>query len=294
MQSRMTARTVSLLAVIGAGLALAASGHASAAQPQWLMRPSVFFHVVAIALWAGSLIPLFSLLSGADGAPSLRRFSRAIPFVIAALAVTGVVLAVVQIGRWDALWDTAYGNVFIAKCVALAALAALAVTNRYGLTTAATRGDDRARSWLRRSIAAEIGLVLAIFGIAALWRFTPPPRALALGEPAFVHLHGERAMADITIAPGHAGPVAVTLHVMREDFQPFDAKEVTVRLSNKTAGLEPLVRKARQTGPGEGRADGISLLQPGIWTAELDSLVSDFDRLTLDGPLVIAPAPSAK
>jgi copper transport protein len=294
LRSRMAVRALSLFAVIGAGAALAASGHASAAQPQWLMRPSVFFHVAAIALWAGSLLPLFNLLSEAGGEPSLRRFSRAIPLVVALLAATGVVLAVVQIGRWGALWDTAYGNVFLAKCVALIVLAALAIVNRYGLTRAVMRGDTTARSWLRRSVAAEIGLVLVIFGIAALWRFTPPPRALAHGEPAFVHLHGERAMTDITVTPGHAGPVSVTIHVMREDFQPLDAREVTLRLSNKTAGLEPLVRKARRTEPGEWRADGISLLQSGIWTVELDILVSDFDRLQLDGPVVIAPSPSSK
>src|SRR5262249_59567274 len=40
-------RLFSLLALLGAGAALAASGHASAAEPQVLTRPAVFAHVVA-------------------------------------------------------------------------------------------------------------------------------------------------------------------------------------------------------------------------------------------------------
>ncbi len=37
------------------GAALAASGHASAAAPQWLTRPAVFVHGVSVACWAGAL-----------------------------------------------------------------------------------------------------------------------------------------------------------------------------------------------------------------------------------------------
>lgn len=48
-------------------------------------------------------------------------------------------------------------------------------------------------------------LVLAIFALAALWRFTPPPRTLAIAEPAQIHIHAPKAMADITVTPGRVG-----------------------------------------------------------------------------------------
>ncbi|MGN6467857.1 MAG: copper resistance CopC/CopD family protein, partial [Rhizobiaceae bacterium] len=52
------ARVASALAMAGAGLALASSGHAATADPQWLMRPAVFVHATAVAFWVGALTPL--------------------------------------------------------------------------------------------------------------------------------------------------------------------------------------------------------------------------------------------
>ena len=38
-------------------------------------------------------------------------------------------------------------------------------------------------------LAASIAIALALLGIVALWRFTPPPRTLIAAEPASIHLH---------------------------------------------------------------------------------------------------------
>ena len=50
---RAGARPLALAGLAGVGVALAASGHASAAEPQWLTRPTVFLHGAGIAFWAG-------------------------------------------------------------------------------------------------------------------------------------------------------------------------------------------------------------------------------------------------
>jgi copper transport protein len=42
------------MALLGVGFALALSGHASNAAPQWLTRPSVFVHVVCVTFWVGT------------------------------------------------------------------------------------------------------------------------------------------------------------------------------------------------------------------------------------------------
>jgi copper transport protein len=291
MAFRQMSRALALAALVAAGLALAASGHTSNAAPQWLMRPTVFVHVACIGLWAGSLVPLFGLLRERGSGPTraLMHFSQAIPFVLAALLASGIVLAVVQIGHVAALWDTAYGRIFLAKCAALAALAALAGFNRFVLTPALVRGEGNAAQRMRASIAGEIALVLAIFGLVGLWRFTPPPRALAAAEPAFVHLHTEQAMADVSINPGHAGPVSVQVRLSAEDFSPLKAREVRVMLSQSKAGIEPLIRQAEQTAPGTWQVGNLMLPAPGVWTIEIVALVTDFDRVQLDGPVVIAP-----
>ena len=56
------------MALLGVGVALALSGHASNAAPQWLTRPSVFVHVVCVTFWVGALLPLIAAVQAGEGA----------------------------------------------------------------------------------------------------------------------------------------------------------------------------------------------------------------------------------
>ena len=286
-------RVLSLLAFLGVGLALAASGHASAAHPQWLTRPAVFLHAVGIAFWAGALIPLAAAFAakGADAVAALCRFSKIIPLAVLPLVAAGMALALIQLGSIDALWSTAYGRVLQVKLILLATLFLLAATNRFWLTEPVERGDLRATRWLRRVIQIELALVLAIFAVAALWRFTPPPRALAeaAAAPASVHIHGGKAMADLAITPGRVGPAGASIIIMTGDFGPLDAKAVTLVLSNPAAGIEQIKRPAARSQDGVWRVDGLNLPLPGRWSARLDILISDFEMVKLDGGIEVRP-----
>jgi len=286
-------RSLSLAALAGVGIALASSGHASAAEPQWLTRPLVFLHGAAIAFWTGALMPLgLAFARRAPEAPRfLARFSRAILPVVALLAASGIVLAVIQVRTPDALLATDYGRLLLAKLALLAVLFTLAAINRWRLTVPAQMGGRRPATLLARSTAAEILIVLAIFGVAAGWRFTPPPRALALAaaQPASTHIHTEQAMADLSITPGHAGTTSASIVVMTGDFGPLDAKAVTLVLSKPDSGVEPLKREARKPGDGTWRIDGLVVPFAGRWTARLDILVSDFDMIQIEGPIDIRP-----
>ncbi|MFC0219547.1 copper resistance CopC/CopD family protein [Pseudochelatococcus lubricantis] len=285
---------LSVTALVVAGLALAASGHASAAHPQWLTRPAVFLHAVGIAFWAGALVPLGAALASpmqGEGSAALRRFSRAIPVAVLPLVVAGALLAAVQLRTPEALWTTAYGKVLLIKLGLLAALFLLAAVNRFRLTTPAAHGDGRATARLRRSIYAELALVLAIFAVAALWRFTPPPRALAeaAAAPASVHLHADKAMADVAIAPGRAGPVRASIAVMTGDFGPLDPAGVTLVLSNPAAGIEQIRRPATRDSEGVWQVEGLNLPVAGQWTVRVDILISDFELVKVEDNIAIRP-----
>ncbi|WP_088342973.1 MULTISPECIES: copper resistance CopC/CopD family protein [Rhodomicrobium] len=285
------AKALSLLALIAVGLALAASGHASAAPPQWLTRPAVFLHGIAIAFWAGSLIPLATLLAtnGPDSIAALRRFSASIPFAILPLLAAGILLAFVQVQSPDALWTTAYGQILLIKLALLLALLAFAAANRYRFTHRTLGGDVGAFHILRRSILIETALMLAIFGVAAAWRFTPPPRALAeaAAKPAAIHIHTAKAMADFTLTPGRAGTTTASIFLMTGDFGPLAARELTLVLANPTAGIEPIRRPATRPGDGTWAVDGLTIPQAGRWQVELEILVTDFELLKLDGEIDI-------
>jgi copper transport protein len=290
---RAIVRPLALAGLAGVGAALAASGHASAAEPQWLTRPMVFLHGVGIAFWAGALMPLGLALKGqsAEAAPFLRRFSRIIVPVVAVLAAAGIVLAVIQVQTPTALVDTAYGRLLLVKFGLLVFLFTLAAVNRWKLTASAEAGATEVRRRLTRSIGVEMLIVLAIFGVAAGWRFTPPPRALAIAaaQPASVHIHALKAMADLSITPGHAGPVVASMIIMTGDFGPLDAKEVTLVLSKPDSGIEPLKRAATKPGDGSWRVDNLVIPVPGRWTVRIDIVVSDFEMVKIEAPIDIRP-----
>ncbi|MER8367924.1 copper resistance CopC/CopD family protein [Mesorhizobium sp. M0306] len=287
------AKPLALAGLVGVGAALAASGHASAAEPQWLTRPMVFLHATGIAIWAGALAPLGLALKRQPhkAGPLLRRFSRAILFVVAVLAAAGIVLAVIQVQTPSALVHTAYGRLLLLKLVLLVFLFTLAAVNRLKLTAPAEAGETEVQRRLARSIAIEVLIVLAIFGVAAGWRFTPPPRALAIAaaQPASVHIHTLQAMADLSIVPGHAGPVAASIFIMTGDFGPLDAKQVTLVLSKPDSGIEPIKRPATRLGDGTWRVDDLVIPVAGRWTARLDILVSDFEMVKIEAPIDIRP-----
>ncbi|MER9656727.1 copper resistance CopC/CopD family protein [Mesorhizobium sp. M0152] len=290
---RTTARPFAIAGLAAVGIALAVSGHASAAEPQWLTRPMVFLHGVGIAFWAGALVPLGLALKGksAEAGLFLRRFSRMILPVVAVLAAAGIVLAVVQVQTPMALVDTAYGRLLLIKLGLLVFLFTLAGVNRWRLTASAEAGVTEVRRRLSRSIGVEMLIVLAIFGVAAGWRFTPPPRALAIAaaQPVSVHIHALKAMADLSITPGHAGPVVASMIIMTGDFGPLDAKEVTLVLSKPDSGIEPLKRAVTKSGDGSWRVDNLVIPVAGKWTVRLDILVSDFEMVKIEAPVDIRP-----
>lgn len=289
--SKPFARWLSLGGLLVGAAALSLSGHAGAAEPQWLTRPSVFVHAATIAIWAGALAPLgISLHSGRPGgALALRRFSAAIPYAICALAIAGVVLAVIQVEEPRALVQTAYGKLLLVKLALVSILLLLAAANRWKLTAPSEAGEPAAVRRLVRSIAVESLVVLTIFAVAAGWRFTPPPRAIAIAraQPASTHIHTAKAMADVEVTPGHVGPVAASATIMRGDFAPLDAKEVTFVFSNPGAGVEPIRRKAAKTGDGSWRVSDLVLPLPGSWKIRLDILISDFEMTRIEGEIVV-------
>lgn len=288
-----TSRISSLAALLCVGAALSLSGHAATAEPQWLMRPAVFLHAVAIAYWVGALVPLALALKRGDtaAAAALGRFSTTIPYVMLALVTAGVVMAIVQVREPGALVETAYGKVLLVKLLLVAGLFLLAAVNRWRLTLPASAGDAPATYRLIRSIAAETVIVLLIFTVADSWRFTPPPRTLAAAKarPATEHIHTDRAMALIEVMPGRAGPVDVSINILTGEYEALDAKEVTLIFSKPDSGIEPFRRAAVRGDETNWRIDHTILPLPGTWHVHVEILISDFEKVRLDGQIGIEP-----
>jgi copper transport protein len=288
-RSRPLARGLSAFALFGVGLAPALSGHASTAAPQLVNRSAVWVHAVCVAFWVGALLPLYAEVRGSPATGgALARFSRVIPILLVLLIASGAWLAVVQLGRLDALWTTGYGEVLACKLVAVAGLLGLAAINRYRLVPKLER--EGALRPLARSLVFELALALTILGLVATWRFTPPPRTIAPHVPISLHLHGEKAMAQIEIAWPSAAQARADVLVLDGAFQPLAVKEVTLVLANPAAGIEP-IRRVAAPADGGWRIDDLSVPLAGQWTLRVELLVSDFDKLTIEDTVTLPRLP---
>lgn len=278
-------RLLAAVALLLAGAAVAASGHASSAAPQLLTRPTVLLHVVAVCLWIGALVPLaFSLRAGNSGIPALLLFSSVIPAMLVLLLVTGIGLAIVQLGGIDGLLGSAYGRILVAKLGLIALLLGLAAINRYRLTMPAAAGEAAARRRLVRSISVELGLAVLILGVVGLWRFTPPPRAMAAvpQSPAqTLHVEGNELSAELTLKPSRVGPVIIEVADLRRRGEPIRPVEVEIELGKPSFGIGPFLRKAQPTGDSRWSAGGFVLPMDGFWVVRMKVLVSDFESVTL-------------
>lgn len=185
-----------LMAVLG--LLVAASfawtGHGAATEgPGGAVQiVADIIHAVAAAVWLGALAALTILLlrRTAPDDPAIHRalhgFAGLGSFAVALLVVTGLANSWLLVGpdRIGSLGTSLYGQLLIAKLVLFVLMLGLAADNRFRLTPSLglklQRVEDSvgALHRLRRSIAAETALGVAVLGLVAVMGTLPPPAAL--------------------------------------------------------------------------------------------------------------------
>lgn len=282
------ARALALIAFIGAGLSLAMTGHAATAPPRALMQPAIFLHGLGVAFWIGAFAPLVVLVSKPPKAtlPIVNRFSRSAMPAVGVLALTGLGLAIVQVEKPAALIETGYGLILVVKLVLVLVLLAMAALNRYRLTPALAKAREAAPG-LKRSILLESVVALAILALVAGWRFTPPPRTIVPETPLAIHIHSDKAMFQVLVAPGKVGPNDFVLQLMTGEGTPLAAKEATLTLSLPERGIEPMERKT-SLGPDDyWHVRKVELPFAGRWHVRIDALVTDFEQITLEDELEV-------
>lgn len=150
-------------------------------------------HLVAAAVWTGSLLGLILLLAWPKGAVdavhvdlswrALHGFSQTGTVVVALIIVSGLVNGWLIVGSdgLGSLVSTRYGQLLLAKIAAFAAMVALASLNRFRLTpalrVAASSGEPRhGLGALRLSLAVETALAVLVLALVA-WLGTLEPGA---------------------------------------------------------------------------------------------------------------------
>jgi len=127
----------------------------------------------------------------------------------------------------------------------------------------------------------------AILGIAALLSVAATPLAAATGDFCFIDkAHTEKAMANVTVSPGRAGPVEIAIQLETIDETPLTAKAVSVTLVDTQSG--------RTLAPVEASRDGedgwhvkVAQLTPGRWMLGLGISITEADHVSIESPILI-------
>jgi copper transport protein len=96
-------------------------------------------------------------------------------------------------------------------------------------------------------------------------------------------------MAQIILDPGRAGRTTATIRLASASGASLNPKEVLVALSKPASGIEPFERHAVQVVSGTWQLDELVLPMAGEWQVRIDVLVSDFDKITLEGTVNTRP-----
>ena len=156
-------------------LPLVLTGHSSSGGAHDIATNSLLFHLIAGAIWAGGLLALLAhaLRGGEHAALAARRFSAVALWCFGAMAISGLINALVRV-RLSDLLTTTYGALVLAKAAALIALGVLGWQQRRR-GVAALQADPEARGALIRLALVEAVIFGLTFGIAVALGRTPPP-----------------------------------------------------------------------------------------------------------------------
>jgi copper transport protein len=180
--------------LVGAAAAVspALSGHAAVQSPVWVFFPSDVAHVLAAGTWVGGVtclvVALPAALRGVEASSRTRmtievlaRFSPVALGAVAAIAITGVVQAYIEIRTVGALTHTTYGELVLLKIGLLGLLIGLGAINRERviptLRRAHAAGSPAAHAGVMaaRTTRGELVAMACVFAVtAALLAYTPP------------------------------------------------------------------------------------------------------------------------
>lgn len=91
-------------------------------------------------------------------------------------------------------------------------------------------------------LCAACLLLLAAFPLAV----KAAPESHAPDEGFFIHLHDQRAMANVTISAVHAGAVDIAIQLETVEELPLKAQAVAVTLGNPDKEITPVTTQARR------------------------------------------------
>ena len=279
--------------------------HASTGvQAPWGGVPADIVHLDAMAIWIGGLAVLAGFaLRGPDDegvATAVPRFSSISLGCVCVLVVSGVYQTWREVGAWQALADTSYGRLILAKITGLLVLIALGyVARRYiqrGLRPAgagllgapvmvgpltaddATTADAPAGpGWvpamrlLRRSVAVELAVAAVILAFTSILVNVATGReayapTFTASEPFNLGGTGGAGLVHVFVGPARIGPNTIDVYFTGARGRSYPPAQVTAALSYPADHLGPTSVTLTKTAAGQYQTQSAVFANTGQWT----------------------------
>jgi copper transport protein len=263
------------------------SGHADSGRWQDAAKALDITHLAAASAWLGGLAILVIGAVRRDVPEAQEVASRFSPVAFGAVIVvvlTGTVQSIRQVTSLDAL-ETSYGRylaikvVLVLTLIGVASLARSAVQGRL-----AVQGEPIVV--LRRIVAVEVAIAIAIVGVTAMLVDANPSDASdATGGPFDETVvlddgDGGDVIVNVVVVPGTVGPTDIHVYVDNPSGGLTPPVDAIGTLSLPSGGITGLDVPFVTAGPSHWSANDLDIPIAGEWELELQLLLTDVDEVT--------------
>jgi periplasmic copper chaperone A len=102
----------------------------------------------------------------------------------------------------------------------------------------------------------------------------------------FIHLHDQRAMANVTISAIHDGAVEIAIQLETVEELPLKADSVSVTLGNPDKGVAPVTSQAQRTADDQWSVK-MAASEAGRWNLALGITLAPANTVNIGSPILI-------
>ncbi|EDO1159571.1 TPA: copper resistance CopC/CopD family protein [Listeria innocua] len=251
--------------------AKAQNGHAAASADKIVSITADMLHMIAASVWVGGILVLLFVLPKTGKAREVwSRFAIIAIIAVASILVSGLLMAVMNIGQMSNLFTTNYGKILLFKIGLFLLMALLGLGHYIYLKL-----KNKKLPFKTILIELIIGtIILIVASVLTNVQTPPPPAPKAFDET--IAAKGENAKINLRVEPATVGQNQFIITFTSADgATKTDFEQVTIT-TKSTKTDEKATFQAKLANENQYFAEGLYINQTGKWEITVHGLTKDF------------------
>lgn len=251
--------------------AKAQNGHAAASADKIVSITADMLHMIAASVWVGGILVLLFVLPKTGKAREIwSRFAIVAIIAVASILVSGLLMAVMNIGQMANLFTTNYGKILLFKIGLFLLMALLGLGHYIYLKL-----KNKKLPFKTILIELIVGtIILIVASVLTNVQTPPPPAPKAFDET--IAAEGENAKINLRVEPATVGQNQFIITFTSADgATKTDFEQVTIT-TKSTKTDEKATFQAKLANENQYFAEGLYINQTGKWEITIHGLTKDF------------------